>query len=124
MTLAECSIQADAGAVRIIFRNLLENSLRYSRQDPVEIEIQLEAGGRLVYSDNGPGPGASIPRARLGELFRKGPGSQGAGVGLYLIRVLARQMGGDARYTGGPGFPVELKLKLATRAAPEGMSRG
>lgn len=122
-TLADCAVEADLGAVRIIFRNLLENSLRYSRQDPVEIEIQLESNGRLVYSDNGRDHGPAIPKARLGELFRKGPGSQGAGVGLYLVRVLARQMGGDAQFSGGPGFPIELNLKRSSAKQSAGREK-
>jgi signal transduction histidine kinase len=106
-SLAEVTAQLDQGALRIIFRNLLENSLRYAGSDPVEIEISLAADGHLTYRDNG----AGFSGPRLGELFRKGPGSQGAGVGLYLIRVLAEQMGGSARFAGGAGFPVELRLQ-------------
>src|SRR6185437_2162296 len=80
-------IQADAGALQMILRNLVENSVRHSRMDPVKVRLTAaQRGNRLVleYQDNGRGvaPGTG----RLGRLFGRGTGSSGAGVGLYLVR--------------------------------------
>ena len=104
-------IQADAGALQMILRNLIENSVRHSRMDPVKVRLtaaQQEDRLVLEYQDNGRGvlPGTG----RLGRLFGRGQGSSGAGVGLYLVRRLMQRMGGKVRFTSAPGegFRAEL----------------
>jgi signal transduction histidine kinase len=109
-------IQADAGALQMILRNLVENSVRHARVSPVEVRLGASVrGARLVleYQDNGQGvlPGTGA----LGRLFGRGPGSSGAGVGLYLVRRLMQRMGGRARFdtAPGPGFRAELWFPLS-----------
>lgn len=104
-------VQADAGALQMILRNLIENSVRHSRIDPVKVRLTAaQRGDRLVleYQDNGRGvaPGTG----RLGRLFGRGAGSSGAGVGLYLVRRLMQRMGGTVRFVSAPGegFRAEL----------------
>jgi signal transduction histidine kinase len=109
-------IQADAGALQMILRNLVENSVRHAHLSPVSVRLTAAVrGARLVleYQDNGHGvaPGAG----RLGRLFGRGPGSHGAGVGLYLVRRLMQRMGGRARFDTAPseGFRAELWFLLS-----------
>lgn len=104
-------IQADAAALQMILRNLIENSVRHARVNPVS--VRLTAGMRgselvLEYQDNGQGVHAAT--GRLGRLFGRGPNSSGAGVGLYLVRRLMQRMGGRARFNTAPGdgFRAEL----------------
>jgi len=104
-------IQADAGALQMILRNLIENSVRHSRMEPVKVRLTAALHeDRLVleYQDNGRGvpPGTG----RLGRLFGRGAGSSGAGVGLYLVRRLMQRMEGDVRFVSAPGegFRAEL----------------
>jgi signal transduction histidine kinase len=104
-------IQADAGALQMILRNLIENSVRHSRTDPVKVRLTAaQRGDRVIleYHDNGRGvpPGTG----RLGRLFGRGQGSTGAGVGLYLVRRLMQRMGGTVQFTSaaGEGFRAEL----------------
>jgi signal transduction histidine kinase len=106
-------VTADPTALQVVMKNLLENSLRHAQRERLEVRVSAKAasdgGVELVYRDNGPeysGDGRS-----LGQIFNKGAKSQGAGVGLYLIRVLMEQMGGRARFAAGQGFEVRLWLK-------------
>jgi signal transduction histidine kinase len=102
-------IEADPGALQVILRNLLENSVRHSSKSPLVVSIEAKgsgAGTTLVFRDNG--PGFDGRRQDLGKLFQKGSRSQGAGVGLYLIAMLMGKMGGRAEFEGGPGFEVRL----------------
>jgi signal transduction histidine kinase len=108
-------VQADAGALQMILRNLIENSVRHARVSPVEARLTARArGSRLLleYQDNGQGVLAGT--GRLGRLFGRGPGSSGAGVGLYLVRRLMQRMGGRARFDTAPGrgFRAELWFSL------------
>jgi signal transduction histidine kinase len=117
LSVEDVSIQADPSVLSVVFRNLVENSLRHARREPVRVEIRArspQAAGGLVWlevADNGDGF-AGDP-ARIGLLFEKGPASQGAGVGLYLVTTLMKRMGGQARFQGKPGFSASLGFQEA-----------
>jgi len=106
-------VRADPGALQVILRNLIENSLRHSGRDPVEIRVGASpaVGGRvvLVVGDNGEGFHGDI--TTLGSLFGRGGRSTGAGVGLYLVRVLTDRMGGRVEFLNASrGFETRLEL--------------
>jgi signal transduction histidine kinase len=110
------AIQADAGALQIILRNLVENSVRHSRQSPVSVRLTATQRGRhvvLEYQDNGAGVEAGM--RRLGSLFGRGAGSSGAGVGLYLVRRLMQRMHGRVEFNTSPGegFRAELWFRIS-----------
>ncbi len=118
------AILADAAALQIILRNLLENSVRHARRDPLSVRIssrETDGWTELLVADDGGAP-EPLPRG-LGSLFAKGPGSRGAGVGLYLVRSLMERMGGAATFgpveSAGapPGFQVGLRFR---REVPHG----
>ena len=109
-------VQADADALQMILRNLIDNSVRHSRRDPVKVRIRAHSRGERVvldYEDNG--VGVQHSGARLGQLFARGPGSSGAGVGLYLARRLIQRMGGRIHFTApsSDGFRCELLLRVS-----------
>lgn len=111
-------IAADPTAVTIIFRNLMDNAIKYSSSLPAFLSIRSGMiNGMLqvnVIHEN------SIPHSEpkfLGKLFYRGSNSQGAGVGLYLIKTLMEKMGGTATFQslkdGDCGeFITELKFKI------------
>ena len=103
--------------LRRLARNLLENARRHGGGSPVETSIAHMAprGARLRVEDRGPG----VPeeeRERIFEPFYRPAGSRetgsGAGLGLALVRRIARHHGGEARCLARPGggtcFEVEL----------------
>jgi len=109
-------VQADAGALQMVLRNLVDNSVRHSRRDPVKVRIRAHSCGERValdYEDNGVGIEHSA--ARLGHLFARGSRSSGAGVGLYLVRRLMQRMGGTIHFTpaSSEGFRCELLLQVS-----------
>jgi signal transduction histidine kinase len=101
----------------MILRNLVENSVRHARVNPVDVRLTAAARGAqlvLEYQDNGQGVDAGA--RRLGRLFGRGPNSSGAGVGLYLVRRLMQRMGGRAKFNTAPGegFRAELWFPVST----------
>lgn len=109
------SVWADAHAVQVIFRNLIENALIHSEKDTVTVTVHTATDGErvtLLFKDNGKGAKSD----RLGKLFHKGPRSKGTGIGLYLIRALMRQQGGSAAFSGTKGFTASLQFKGADHA--------
>jgi signal transduction histidine kinase len=97
-------VQGDPRLLRRLLRNLIENALRHGRP-PVSVFLSKS---RIVVRD----AGAPIPQAereKLFEPFYRRPGSReatGAGLGLAIVRQIARSHGGEARYEDG--FVVDL----------------
>jgi signal transduction histidine kinase len=94
----------DARLLRRLLRNLLENAQRHGRP-PTRVRIVKRAGvAEITVSDRGD----AIPveqRQRLFEPFyrRAGTSNAGAGLGLALVRQIARHHGGDVRYSAAEG---------------------
>lgn len=110
-------VLADIHAVEMIFKNLIENSVRYGTGVDQKVEVKINARRKsnwveVHYSDSGTGYFGSAHL--LGRLFEKGTHSQGAGVGLYLVCALTEKMGGKVSLPGGQGFPVTIQLKAST----------
>lgn len=107
--IEDLTVEADPTALGIILRNLLENALKHSKKDPVrvQLDVQFSEGGVLLrFRDDG--HGFEGDSRYLGEIFHRGPQSQGSGVGLYLVRVLTERMGGRALFSGQKGFEASL----------------
>jgi signal transduction histidine kinase len=108
-------IRGDPRLLRRLIRNLLENARRHGAP-PIEVRVLRAAGGvELRVSDQGPG----IPEAEregVFQPFHRFAGAQsgvGVGLGLTLVRQIARRHGGDAQYVGreprGGCFVVSLR---------------
>jgi signal transduction histidine kinase len=109
LNIQDVRVHADQVALQLILRNLLENAVRHSKVEKVKIRISSEStpnGVFLVFADNGAGYAGNTKY--LGKLFEKGESSQGAGVGLYLVQVLMKRMGGRAEFGARSGFQVSL----------------
>jgi len=97
------TVRGDPRLLRRLIRNLLENARRHGAP-PVEVRVsRAGVGAELRVSDHGPG----IPDAEREGVFQPfhrfaGSGERaGAGLGLALVRQIARRHGGDARYVAG-----------------------
>ena len=111
------NISADAAAVQMILRNLVENSVRHSHLERVQVNVaarQRDGQVLIEYRDNG--AGSSAPARELGRLFERGTTSGGSGVGLYLVRALMRRMGGRAEFFTAPGAGFRAELHFAASA--------
>lgn len=110
------AVAADAAALQIILRNLVENSVRHGQTSPVVVDLSIVRTPHeitLTYRDHGQGY-AEGDAARLGQLFQRGRRSSGAGVGLYLVRILMQRMGGWARFDSSPGNGFSAVLGFRT----------
>jgi signal transduction histidine kinase len=106
--------QGDPVLLRRLIRNLLDNARRHGGAGEISVEVRRNAdSARLEVSDSGPG----IPeteRERIFEPFYRlaGAAGTGSGLGLALVRQIARRHGGDAhclaRFQGGSTFRVDL----------------
>mgnify|MGYP000365613206 CR=1 FL=1 len=98
-----------------VFRNLLNNAVQHNDSDRPVVEISCERGeGEVTISvaDNGPG----IPDDQKETVFGKGQrglGSEGTGIGLYLVETLVDEYGGTVtvRDNEPTGSVFEVRLK-------------
>jgi signal transduction histidine kinase len=107
------TVKGDPRLLRRMIRNLLENARRHGAP-PVEIEI-ASGSGKVTLSivDHGPG----IPEAERERVFEPfyrvagRAGSAGSGLGLSLVRQIARRHGGDAVVrAGAPRAEIVVSL--------------
>jgi two-component system, OmpR family, sensor histidine kinase RstB len=96
---APIKVQGDPRLLRRLLRNLLENAKRHG-VPPTQVRLQREGNmAVLKVWDLGPGPA----QAEFEHLFtpfyrrRDSQNSTGNGLGLSLVRQIARRHGGDAR---------------------------
>jgi signal transduction histidine kinase len=108
------SVHGDPLLLRRLVRNLMENARIHAGGAS---EVRLGRAGefaQVVVEDTGPGIPAE-DREKIFETFyrrRESAQSTGAGLGLSIVRQIARMHGGDVTYTpregGGSRFLVSL----------------
>jgi len=115
------TVYGNPNELSVIFRNLLENAVKYS-DDPVEVRVQVRSNGGDRVSIELSDQGVGIPRVELRKIFQRfyrvGRDVQrtasGLGLGLFIVRNLVRRQGGRvvARSEGsgqGSRFVVTLR---------------
>jgi signal transduction histidine kinase len=94
-------IQGDPRLLRRLLRNLLENAKRHG-VPPTQVRLQRD-GSIVVLKvwDSGPGPAPAEFEQVFTPFYRRrdSNNSTGNGLGLSLVRQIARRHGGDARCT-------------------------
>jgi len=121
-----CVVTGDEEGLRRLLRNLIDNALRYAKSG-VEVTARREGGETvLTVSDDGPGiPSADRERAfdrfvRLDDArSRDETETGGAGLGLAIVRAIARTHGGSAHLEGAaPGLRAVVRLPAAPDQLP------
>jgi signal transduction histidine kinase len=104
-------IHGEADRLAQAVDNLISNAVRHGAP-PVTISA-VEHGDRVEIrvADSGDGVPPQV-RDRLFERFASGTRRGGTGLGLFIVRELARAHGGDTRYEvderGRPTFVIDL----------------
>ena len=118
------AVKGDPTELAVVFRNLLENAVKYS-DDPVEVKVRVSGRPDGRVSVEIADQGIGIPSRELGKIFqrfyRAGRDMQrtaaGLGLGLFIVRNLVRRQGGRvvARSEGwGQGSRFVVTLRAAS----------
>ena len=112
-------LNIDAGRIRIVFKNLLDNAFKYSRADsnPVEISIRTDDDVTIVkIIDDGPG----IPEEDISQLFEpfyrvdrsRSKKTGGYGLGLSLSKKIMDAHGGEIEISNNENRGVVVTLSF------------
>lgn len=129
LNLATVTVRARPIDVEMIFRNLIDNAIKYGGKEPkVEIACQMD-GNEMVatqIADNGPG----IPAAQRRRIFRRfvrlgnelERSQKGTGLGLFIVQTLVRRLKGKISVrdrSSGPGTLFLIELPVISRPQSE-----
>ncbi|MEL7498840.1 MAG: HAMP domain-containing sensor histidine kinase [Planctomycetota bacterium] len=121
--LKSIEIFAERVDAMMIFRNLIDNAVKYAG-DPPQVNVSMRTEGTMVVveiSDNGEGIPHSMRRKVFGRFVRVGEELQrkkpGTGLGLYIVSTLTRRLGGKVRIVDrdkrwGTVFEVRLPFQV------------
>ncbi|MDD5297521.1 MAG: PAS domain-containing protein [Rhodocyclaceae bacterium] len=124
-------IRGDAELVRTALRNVLENAGKYrfpATEDGV-VTMSLSVDGPMaVFAVTNPiDPSQPLQRGDLFERYVRGnthSGRSGMGLGLYLVRRIAHDHGGEAVILDGGNDHFTLQVRLPVAAEAASMSDG
>jgi PAS domain S-box-containing protein len=118
------TVTGDRGRLAQAVDNLIANALRHGAA-PVYVAARADRGRVLVtVSDSGHGVPHEL-RPRLFQRFAAGREHGGTGLGLFIVRELARAHGGDAWYEPGPRGGACFGLSLpAARPGTDTLATG
>jgi two-component system sensor histidine kinase SenX3 len=129
-------VEGDVDELRTAILNLLDNAVKYSSSAPV-VSVQAVAATPDTAWVRVKDAGVGIPRAQLGRIFTRfyrfqpdGFKVKGTGLGLYIVRSIAKAHGGRvfAESTGegkGATFTLELpRMKTAPVLSEPSVAEG
>jgi signal transduction histidine kinase len=119
-----CTIEADAEALSVVLRNLVDNALKYSPNEPVVWVEWANENGRVAIKVRDRGAGI-LPSERK-AIFRKfvrgaaaaSGNVKGSGVGLAMVRHIVAAHGGEILVASEPGRGSTFTVLLPAGGRP------
>jgi two-component system sensor histidine kinase SenX3 len=123
-------VLGNAEELQTVVLNLLNNAVKYSPQTaPIRVQLAFQKDAWIVVSvrDNGIGIAAAHLKSIFKRFYRVPARNvlrrKGTGLGLFLVRTIARQHGGDAFAESpgeGKGATVSVQLPRLLSPSPAG----
>ena len=124
-------VLGDPDELKAAVSNLVDNAIKYSGQNvAVQVNLACTEQGLLVLSVRDQGVG--IPESELKSIFKRfyripgmtSMGIKGSGLGLFIVRSVARRHGGRAwAESDGPGKGSTFLIEIPLAADLEGGAR-
>lgn len=105
----------DRARIEQVITNLLSNACKYAAGAPIEIRIENTKEEAILYvRDHGPGISPQDQEKIFDRFVRATTADHisGLGLGLYIVRSIARSHGGDIKVDSPQGGGVEFMLHL------------
>lgn len=125
--LEPCIVRAPRVDLDMIFRNLIDNAVKYANDDAPQVKVTCQvlplAWVEVRIADNGRGIPTPWRRKIFGRFVRLGSELErdkpGTGLGLYIVGTLVRRLKGKIRVRDrGAQQGTEFEVQLAGERAP------
>ena len=106
---------SDTNRMKVIFNNIISNSLKYGNQDNTKIDINIEVlngHAKIDIADNGNGIEKKYQGDVFNMFFRATDKNAGSGLGLYIVKETIAKLKGDISLESEPNKGTKLKMKL------------
>lgn len=115
---ADLKIQSDRSLMNTIIQNLIENSIKYSRQDIedpfVRIQIKQTAEDYMcvIVEDNGIGIDEKYHSKVFEMFYRANDEVQGSGLGMFILKSAVEKLEGEVSLVSEPGKGTKFVILL------------
>jgi PAS domain S-box-containing protein len=123
--VAAGELRTDRQKLRTILLNLVGNACKFTSAGTIEVRCErVGADCVFVVRDTGIGiPAEALPH--VFEMFRRADASYtraytGIGLGLYIVRQLVDQLGGEISVETAPGIGTTFRVRLPPFASEDG----
>lgn len=116
-----CPFYSDNYRLAVIINNLISNAIKYrdatKEKSFINIDIKItEASLSLLFEDNGIGISMEYVEKIFDMFFRATERSEGAGLGLYIVKETVDKLGGTVSVESVLGEGVTFKIEVPNRA--------
>lgn len=116
----------DRMRIEQIVYNLVTNAIKYGEKKPIELSLDRQDRAAILRVRDSGGGIPEADQARIFEPFERGTSAhkgQSLGLGLYIVREIAKAHGGVVRVVSTPGqgavFTVELPIVMESHVSKE-----
>ena len=106
---------SDTNRMKVIFNNIISNSIKYSdpKNTKIDIHIEVENGhAKIDIGDNGAGIDKKYQDDVFQMFFRATDKNAGSGLGLYIVKETVQKLKGNVSLVSEPNKGTTLKMKL------------
>ena len=106
---------SDTWRLKVIFNNLLSNSIRYKNGNPPKIDIDINVennDAHIVIRDNGKGIAKKHLRHVFKMFYRATDENAGSGLGLYIVKETVDKLHGAIKLSSNEGKGTEVDLHI------------
>ena len=114
---------SDSNRMKVIFNNIISNSLKYSNPEKAKIDINIDVHNghaKIDISDNGNGIEKKYQDDVFKMFFRATDKNAGSGLGLYIVKETVTKLKGDITLMSEPKKGTTLKMKLPNMGPARG----
>lgn len=113
--LQKKAFYSDTNRMKVIFNNIISNSIKYSDPKNTEIDINVEVvngHANIQIEDNGSGIDEKYKDDVFKMFFRATDQNAGSGLGLYIVKETIEKLKGNVSIESEPNKGTTLKMKL------------